>query len=270
MSLLEVLHREVRDCLNAKRFEYINAPDLLSLSLLIKNLGWKKLMEDIDPNELFKYTPLTDAVKEIRVVHLEVDCTSTPYGLLPQCTLTVAHAKGTDTEHRWAHAKYTAVSCAWRSWSGTENDSLILINGKYKRVTSNLAGFLNNATEILQQSHVESLVLWCDAISINQDDDVEKSEQVLNMGAIFNDATEVVIWLGEADADSHLAFRFLHDLSWNYDLVTDRLRSYAGSEVEYPVHHWLNNIEQNYNETVVPLRALTDRPWWGRIWMYAH
>jgi hypothetical protein len=39
--------------------------------------------------------------------------------------------------------------------------------------------------------------LWIDAICINQSDDVEKSEQVVNMKEIYENACQVIVWLGD-------------------------------------------------------------------------
>ena len=43
----------------------------------------------------------------------------------------------------------------------------------------------------------EKRTLWVDAACINQTDDVEKGHQVARMGAIYKNATSVIIWLGE-------------------------------------------------------------------------
>ncbi|KAF2035405.1 hypothetical protein EK21DRAFT_10528, partial [Setomelanomma holmii] len=40
--------------------------------------------------------------------------------------------------------------------------------------------------------------IWVDHISINQQDDEEKTEQVGNMGRIYGAASEVIVWLGPA------------------------------------------------------------------------
>ena len=40
-------------------------------------------------------------------------------------------------------------------------------------------------------------ILWVDAISINQDNDSEKSKQIPLMRVIYAQARRVVVWLGE-------------------------------------------------------------------------
>ena len=45
-------------------------------------------------------------------------------------------------------------------------------------------------------------LLWVDAVCINQQDDMEKSEQVKMMRDIFSSAQKVLAWSGEASYDS--------------------------------------------------------------------
>jgi len=48
----------------------------------------------------------------------------------------------------------------------------------------------------------EILVIWADSLSINQDDDSEKSWQVQQMTHIYEAATGVLAWLGPIGQDS--------------------------------------------------------------------
>jgi hypothetical protein len=56
----------------------------------------------------------------------------------------------------------------------------------------------------------EIRVLWIDAICINQHETQERNHQVSQMGIIFKQAAMVIVWLGDADDTSALAFRFLY------------------------------------------------------------
>jgi hypothetical protein len=58
------------------------------------------------------------------------------------------------------------------------------------------------------------LMIWIDALCINQQDDDEKCEQVEKMRTIYQQATEVSIWLGPEDwsLQSSLAWQLIRDL----------------------------------------------------------
>ena len=56
----------------------------------------------------------------------------------------------------------------------------------------------------------EDIVLWVDAICINQGDVLEKNHQVARMGEIYKNATLVHVWLGPEDNNSNLAFDFIN------------------------------------------------------------
>ena len=82
---------------------------------------------------------------------------------------------------------YEALSYTW----GTASESrCIRINQSFcARVRLNLY----TALRALRQDYAR--VLWIDALCINQEDNVEKSQQVLMMHKIFATAREVIVWL---------------------------------------------------------------------------
>ncbi|EAT90408.1 hypothetical protein SNOG_02196 [Parastagonospora nodorum SN15] len=61
---------------------------------------------------------------------------------------------------------------------------------------------LHSALKRLRHSD-SPVVLWVDALCINQQDDSEKSEQVQKMNEIYRKAYNVCIWLGTEDSDFH-------------------------------------------------------------------
>lgn len=81
-------------------------------------------------------------------------------------------------------------------WSSGKPPSRINCNGKLLAITSNLQ-------EALRRLNVVDRLLWVDSICINQDDVVEKGEQVALMSEIYSKAVRVLVWLGEnQDSDS--------------------------------------------------------------------
>ena len=73
----------------------------------------------------------------------------------------------------------------------------ILIDGFRVSVTTNLEVALRHL-----RSETVKRLLWVDAVCINQQDDMEKSEQVKMMRDIFSSAQKVLAWSGEASYDS--------------------------------------------------------------------
>lgn len=90
---------------------------------------------------------------------------------------------------------------------------------KLQRYSKKIGYSLASALRRLRQRH-KSVTLWVDALCINQDNDLEKSQQVTLMTRIYSSATMVQAWLGpRLDEDSHtrtqlhIAFDFINDLA---------------------------------------------------------
>ena len=87
-------------------------------------------------------------------------------------------------------------------------------------------------------------VLWIDAISINQQNDNEKSSQIPLIRAIYAQAAHVIVWLGEAMQDG--------------DKALERIRS-LGAESDMAPH-----------EADDACLRLLERKWLRRIWVKHH
>jgi hypothetical protein len=61
-------------------------------------------------------------------------------------------------------------------------------------------------------------LLWINAICINQDDIVERSEQVKKMASIYGSARLVILWLGEEAHESTLAIQTLRRVGEGVDV----------------------------------------------------
>lgn len=86
--------------------------------------------------------------------------------------------------------RYTAVSYMWGDGKAGHE---IMVNGLSFCVRENMWCFLNHERSL---EKTPTMLLWMDALCINQDDLLEKSHQVTKMGRVFRDAKEVLIWLG--------------------------------------------------------------------------
>jgi hypothetical protein len=67
----------------------------------------------------------------------------------------------------------------------------------------------------------KNIVVWVDALCIDQTNLMERSEQVTKMADIYNRATNVCVWLGSGNLRSQLALQFIPKLLQNTDLVKD-------------------------------------------------
>lgn len=96
---------------------------------------------------------------------------------------------------------YTALSYVW---GDPRETTPILVNNIETRVTVNLEAALRH---IRRSSHI--VVLWVDALCINQKDEAEKNHQVEMMREIYSGAQLVIAWLGSSAEDSDLAMEIL-------------------------------------------------------------
>jgi hypothetical protein len=83
----------------------------------------------------------------------------------------------------------------------------IAVNERMMYVTESLATALINI-----QSGDEDILLWADAICINQKDAIEKTTQVHLMRDIYRTASQVIIWLGQSTPDTYYTMREMRRL----------------------------------------------------------
>ncbi|RYP74374.1 hypothetical protein DL771_003041 [Monosporascus sp. 5C6A] len=129
---------------------------------------------------------------------------------------------------------YEALSYTWGSPTDRRPMSL---DGFNVTVTANLSTALQHL-----RYEDRPRVLWVDALCINQNDKDERREQVLIMRDIYEAATKVLAWLGQASEDSDLAMDLVD--KWKADKILQR-----------PSHE--SSAFEN----------LCSRPYWTRIWI---
>jgi hypothetical protein len=96
----------------------------------------------------------------------------------------------------------------------------------------------------------ETLVIWVDALCINQQDVGERNAQVQLMGDIYRGAVTVQIWLGEQANESDKAIEILTKLGSGMDLLSIKIDG-----------RYLNRAN------LKSLQILGNRAWWKRIWV---
>jgi hypothetical protein len=172
----------------------------------------------------FKYTPLDQSIDSIRLIHLQ------PYA-----------KPGTGEEQtiqcRLKHVtfankpKYDALSY---TWGDPTNLKTIRVDGKSLQIQKNLWTALDH----LRREAKTQLVLWADALCINQADIEERSRQVGQMAFIYSRAQKVHVWLGEAK------------------------ESFRGPERLYQIRAWNNEFVSQQE-----LKWLCNRDYWQRLWI---
>lgn len=155
---------------------------------------------------------------------------------------------------------YDCLSYVWGNVKDTEP---ITVNNEVLHVTKNLVRCLRHLRHQKQE-----LVLWVDAVCINQGDLVEKSTQVAMMGEIYSRCSTVYLWLGapESPDDFHAEsrpdpFAVLRKLASNCHL--SELPGFKGGQGSGPI---------SFQEDEACLTAweafflVATSPWFKRSW----
>jgi hypothetical protein len=147
---------------------------------------------------------------------------------------------------------YEALSYTWGD--NYKSHSIQCENGRLP-VTANLHSALQHF-----RYRDKTRMLWADAVCINQVDSTERSIQVQQMHRIYQQAREVLIWLGEEQESDAEAFEFINQFEeLDIKVELDPLNSQENTE-------FLDLVSPD----AVPKKALANflqRPWFSRIWV---
>jgi Heterokaryon incompatibility protein (HET) len=95
--------------------------------------------------------------------------------------------------------------------------------------------------------------LWADQVCINQDDVIERGQQVRFMNQIYKNAARALVWLGKDDEGIALqATRFVRDLK---DVLDDPTKA-----EQFRLAH-SEQLHERAEEPWEPLKKLTRLPW---------
>lgn len=141
---------------------------------------------------------------------------------------------------------YVALSYAW----GDISDKRKILIGP-EEIAISVSASLESALRALRDPGL-STWLWADALSINQQDALEKAQQVRLMPRIYHRAELVAIWLGPSSEDSDLGMALIKGIS---DGV--RMPQEITARTLPPFS------EQNFAAVV----ALFEREYWHRLWV---
>ena len=219
-----------------------------------KNNFWTKFAETKLPKSNYEYTKL--GKNKFRILRLHAAESSTdPI----ECSLEVC-----DIDELSNH--YDALSYTWGNEEPTEK---ILVRRPQKPTTSAGKSRLKYFAQSMTKKRIyirpnledalrtfrdtnastqEDLLLWIDAICINQTNEEEKSMQVARMAEIFSKAQDVLIWLGKEYNASSIAMDFIPK-------ILDLEQSYALISKESNRKQW------------TALADLMKREWFSRRWV---
>ncbi|GAB7336113.1 hypothetical protein MBLNU13_g08908t1 [Cladosporium sp. NU13] len=167
---------------------------------------------------------------------------------------------------------YSALSYVWGKSSA--DDPELVVNGQPYKVTRSL----HAAVSYLASSEKDSN-LWIDQISINQEDDAEKVQQVRLMSSIFSQARVVISWLGLPVSSDQLAFNLFRvlgsstsDFVSGYDPVgsSDDESATAQAIRQLTENGLIEDMEHLFHPNSIVGRAaatLCRRPWFRRLWI---
>lgn len=148
---------------------------------------------------------------------------------------------------------YIAISYAWGDPSDTTK---IKIRDEHYAVfvEVHISKSLYYALEAVRRKG-EDVLVWADALSIDQQNRNEKNEQLSLMAGIYKKAQYVAVWLGPEADDSNLATSILQDVAVAAQTGAGRVR----------IKSIFSFREQD--QCFPALAALFEREYWNRLWI---
>jgi hypothetical protein len=154
----------------------------------------------------------------------------------------------------WSREKhlnyYHAVSYVWGSGRTFSQD--LHCDGSW---TIKITPTMDTMLRRFRKSE-RSVNLWIDAISLNQLDKTEVSQQVQRMGEIYSQSRKVLVWMGNEEQDVAGVFPFFRSLG---------LAIFPPSSGRYGPSAMLLKIFSEYS--MEPIQQFLHRPWFQRRWV---
>lgn len=181
-------------------------------------------------SELYTYQALDPQSNGVRLLQL---LPSESCGLL-RCTIRHVSLDNSPS--------YEAISY---TWGIEEANHPIYIDSKLFRIRANLMSALQQF-----RSKQKARTLWVDAICINQADPEERSQQVQLMRRIYEQASQVLVWLGVGSGEERI-MRYIGPFAYFY-----LLRSLIKAQ-----------FKGVWQPKYIVLAQLLSNPWFSRVWV---
>ena len=216
--------------------------------------------------QTYVYMPLGSSRSEIRLLELLPD--TRKYKV--NCRLFTARLSDLPV--------YEPLSYSWGSHTPLVE---IIVNGDNFLVTCNLGA----ALAWLRRPDVQR-VLWVDAICINQEDKLEKNDQIPLMADIYQRGKQTIVWLGKHNRRTGRAFDMLETMNQYFNAVSmerfvrlepdkwrllqKAMKMKNASDIEandfkrfrFDLVYWMTMLRSSHARI-----SLFERPWFKRVWV---
>jgi hypothetical protein len=193
-------------------------------------------MAMIAPNQTLTYRPLDKSISEFRLLRLHP---TNNFSNSIRCDLEYASLNDPPS--------YSALSYQW----GDPNNKInISVGRKRFAATRNLAAALRNLRSR------GCVLVWADAICINQNDHPERGDQVTQMAAIYTCAAHVDAWLGDDEELQETVFPSIENIFRH--LYAQQWKGREG-----------NNTYSSLPDRrhIASLPRLFEQSYWRRVWI---
>jgi hypothetical protein len=154
-----------------------------------------------------------------------------------------------------AYDDYCALSYVW----GSPDNTIPIFVDRYEfGATKNLAAALRHISSMLLRKD-QVLLLWIDAISINQQDIQERNQQVAVMTEIYESAAFVTSWLGEEHVKG---IEYLDELG---RFATARDEDPKSLEIKRSGVDFETHVKNRYQDIKAAIILLC-HSYWERVW----
>lgn len=157
---------------------------------------------------------------------------------------------------------YRALSYVWGQGYGKEH---IICDNAIIPITPNLK------IALLRFRDADNAIdIWVDSITIDQANLDERAMQVQIMGEIFRTADMVILWIGEEDEQTALAYACLHAI-FKYVVPIYKLRPGGFGDEISDIEHFRESWGDIPSITSAHLKSvghLLKRPWFRRAWTF--
>ena len=148
-------------------------------------------------------------------------------------------------------------------WGGTKTEALSNDNTAFVEITDSLHLALSDLSEMIEGP----TLVWVDALSINQDDTVERNSQVAMMHKIYSAASHVVVHVGAPSDDSAsipelLKALFIAHEAYKKSTTSSESHSRNGVKPDIPTL----GLPELHSDKWRNLQTFFSRPWFHRSW----